>query len=69
MTTQANLTLHLDANNLFAGFVYFDANGEFRLPLDVGDPQLAGSVVYLQLFASRASGVRSSDGLEITFCN
>ena len=69
MATQGNLTLHLDAGNLLAGFISFDANGEFRLPLDVDDPSVAGSVIYLQLFATGASGVRSSNGLEITFCN
>ena len=69
MAMQGNLTLHLDAGNLLAGFVNFDANGEFRLPMDVGDPSLAGSVVYMQLFASESTGVRSSNGLEIIFCN
>ena len=69
MTTSGAVTLHLDANNVLAVFINFDANGEFRLPLDVGDPSLAGAVVYMQVFAAESTGTSSSNGLEVTFCD
>ena len=68
MTTSGAVTLHLDANNVLAVFINFDANGEFRLPLDVGDPSLAGAVVYMQVFAAKSTGTSSSNGLEMIFC-